>query len=547
MPTLVITHQPTGNQQRMELSDTPFTIGRGPDNDLVLPDRSVSKQHCRILEKDDAFAIEDVGSRTGTYFNGTRIDRISLFSSEDQVRVGEYQLELAEEDGLEALESVLDASEEVSPPKTQLYSRREPTTDLNQEQRERACQKIRAHPQLARLDLARMPAEALHEKVTTTVGLILDRDFNYSGAGDSLTYELLNEALGLGPLDRLLADDTVDEIMVNDFDTVYVERRGKIVPSGVNFENRHQILNILRRMLAPIGRHVDEASPMVDARLSDGSRVNAIIPPLTVDSPLITIRKFGARAFTINDLIRHRSLTKNMARLLKVATENRLNILVSGGTGSGKTTLLNVLSSFISDDERIVTIEDALELRLNQPHVLSLEAKPPDIKGEGAIPIRKLLVNSLRMRPDRIVVGECRSGEALDMLQAMNTGHDGSLTSLHANSPRDALSRLETLVMMSGIDLPVTAIRRQVASAIDMIIQQTRISDGSRKVVSITELAGLEGEMYSLNEIFRFEDRGMDGEGRAIGRHVATESVPQFVLELRSRGISVDLNLFKNA
>src|SRR5678809_794609 len=334
----------------------------------------------------------------------------------------------------------------------------------------------------------RRQIEEIFGKVIDEEGLALTRAERVR-----MLEQITDEIIGLGPLEPLLRDESVSEIMVNGPRQVYIERAGKLEMTNVVFQNDDHVMRIIDRIIAPIGRRVDESSPMVDARLTDGSRVNAIIPPLSLVGPVITIRKFSASPFTVEDLIRFGTATADMFEFLRACVEARLNIFVSGGTGSGKTTTLNVLSSFIPDDERIVTIEDAAELQLRQEHVVTLESRPANIEGKGAIPIRELVRNSLRMRPDRIVVGECRSGEALDMLQAMNTGHDGSLTTIHANTPRDTLARLETLVLMAGFDLPVRAIREQMASAVDLIVQISRLRDGSRRVTHITEVQGMEG------------------------------------------------------
>lgn len=351
--------------------------------------------------------------------------------------------------------------------------------------------------------------------------------------------ELLNEIIGFGPITGLLADSDVTEIMVNGPDHVYIEKHGKLVLTDAKFKNDNHVLHVIKKIVAPIGRRIDESSPMVDARLPNGSRVNAIIPPLAIDGPSITIRKFAEDPFKAEDLVGFGTMTSKMAELIKYCVEGRLNIVVSGGTGSGKTTTLNVLSSFIPEDERIVTIEDAAELQLFQEHVVRLETRPANVEGKGEITIRDLVKNSLRMRPDRIIVGEVRSGEALDMLQAMNTGHDGSLTTGHANSPRDMLSRIETMVLMSGMNLPVKAIRDQVASAIDVIIQQSRLMDGSRKITYITEVQGMEGDVIILQDIYKFEQRGLDSKGKVKGEFVPTGIMPKFVQKLKERGIII--------
>ena len=355
--------------------------------------------------------------------------------------------------------------------------------------------------------------------------------------------QITDEIIGLGPLEPLLRDDSISEIMVNGPRQVYIERAGKLELTNVVFQNDDHVMRIIDRIIAPIGRRVDESSPMVDARLTDGSRVNAIIPPLSLVGPVITIRKFAASPFTTDDLIRFGTSTPDMFEFLSACVEARLNIFVSGGTGSGKTTTLNVLSSFIPNDERIVTIEDAAELQLRQEHVVTLESRPPNIEGKGAVPIRELVRNSLRMRPDRIVVGECRAGEALDMLQAMNTGHDGSLSTGHANTPRDMLARLETMVLMAGVDLPVRAIREQVASAVDLIVQQSRLKDGTRRIVNITEVQGMEGDVIVMQDVFVFEQTGVI-EGKIQGRLKPTGIRPKFVEKFEVMGINLPPGVF---
>ncbi len=351
------------------------------------------------------------------------------------------------------------------------------------------------------------------------------------------------EILGLGPLETLLARDEITEIMVNGPKNVYIEQGGNLLRSNVTFEDEDHVLRVLDRIVAPLGRRIDESSPTVDARLQDGSRVNAVIRPIALCGPTITIRKFSKRPFTVEDLIRFGSMTPEIAEFLRACVIGRLNIIVSGGTGSGKTTLLNVLSGFIPNDERILTIENAAELQLRQEHVVSLESRPPNIEGRGAITIQDLVVNSLRMRPDRIVVGECRSGEALDMLQAMNTGHDGSLTTAHSNSPRDTLARLEVMCLMAGMDLPVRAIREQVASAVDLIVHQERLRDGTRKIVKVTEIQGMEGDIITMSDIFEFEQTGLEA-GRVIGRIRPTGLRPKFIDRIEDAGIHLPPSVF---
>lgn len=356
--------------------------------------------------------------------------------------------------------------------------------------------------------------------------------------------EILDEFTGFGPIQPLLDDPDVSEVMVNGPNKIFIEKNGRLTKSGVTFDNDDHVLRIIDRIILPLGRRVDADSPTVDARLPDGSRVNAVIRPVSIDGPCITIRKFKTDKLSIDDLVKFESVTKNMGEFLNACVHAHLNIVVSGGTGSGKTTLLNILSSFIPEEERIVTIEDAAELQLQQDHVLRLETKVANVDGRGAVTIRDLVKNSLRMRPDRIVVGECRGGETLDMLQAMNTGHDGSLTTLHANSPRDALSRMETMVLMAGMDLPLKVVRQQISSAVDLIVQQTRLKDGSRKVTAITEVAGMEGETVVLTDVFKFEQSGVGEGGKILGELKATGIRPIFGPRLEAAGFKLSAELF---
>src|SRR4051794_40636370 len=394
-----------------------------------------------------------------------------------------------------------------------------------------------------KLDLAnqvevRRQIEEIFSRVIDEEGLALTRAERVR-----MLEQITDEIIGLGPLEPLLRDDSVSEIMVNGPRQIYIERNGKLELTNVVFQNDDHVMRIIDRIIAPIGRRVDESSPMVDARLTDGPRVNAIIPPLSLIGPVITIRKFAASPFTVDDLIRFGTATPDMFEFLRAGVEARLNIFVSGGTGSGKTTTLNVLSSFIPNDERIVTIEDAAELQLRQEHVVTLESRPANIEGKGAIPIRELVRNSLRMRPDRIIVGECRSGEALDMLQAMNTGHDGSMSTGHANTPRDMLSRLETMVLRGGVELPLKAIREQIASGVDLVVHQNRLKDGSRKIVNITEVQGMEGDVIVMQDVFVFEQTGVV-EGKIQGRLKPTGIRPKFVEKFEVMGINLPPGLF---
>ena len=376
-------------------------------------------------------------------------------------------------------------------------------------------------------------------QVYAKTGLQLPEDVR-----EKLFREVLDEIIGFGPIQPLLDDDAISEVMVNGPKHVYIERKGKIIKSEVIFENNDHVLRVIERIIAPLGRTVDADHPTVDARLPDGSRVNAVILPVAIDGPSITIRKFSKGRLSVDQLVKFGSMTDTMAEFLRACVIAKLNIIISGGTGSGKTTLLNVLSSFIPEEDRIITIEDAAELQLQQEHVVRMETKPPNRDGSGAVSIRDLVRNSLRMRPERIVVGECRGGEALDMLQAMNTGHDGSLTTLHANTPRDAISRLETMSMMAGIDLPLRVIREQIASAVDLIVQQTRLRDGTRKVTQITELAGMEGDTVVLTDIFKFEQTGISQDGKVLGELKPTGIRPLFSSKLEASGFKLRPEVF---
>ncbi|MFH1746237.1 MAG: CpaF family protein [Planctomycetota bacterium] len=395
--------------------------------------------------------------------------------------------------------------------------------------------------------LGREVTAELRDQVKQTVKALCDEEntlLNFTER-ERLVQEILDEAFGLGPLEALLADPLISDILINGPKQVYIERQGQLSLSSVKFKDNGHLLHVIDKIVAPLGRRCDEVSPMVDARLKDGSRVNAIIPPLAIDGPSMSIRRFGADPLTWDDYVRFKSCAPTIVEFLRAGVIAGLNILIVGGTGSGKTTLLNNLSTFIPEDERIITIEDAAELQLRQPHVVRLETRPPNIEGKGRITIRDLLINSLRMRPDRIVVGECRGGETLDMLQAMNTGHEGSMTTVHANSTRDAVQRVETMVMMAGFELPSRAIRQQFASAIDLIVQAARLTGGPRKITRITEVQGMEGDVITMQDIFKFEQDGVNGAGKAYGRILSTGVRPQFMDRLCSAGTTVDPDWFE--
>ena len=409
------------------------------------------------------------------------------------------------------------------------------------------------HELIKRVDLDKLDAmqhdQSGRQKLLLTIGQLLgEQNTPLSSADrDALAQEVVDEVFGLGPLEPLLHDPTVSDILVNTYNTVYVERRGVIQETNITFRDNAHLMHIIDKIVSAVGRRIDESSPMVDARLLDGSRVNIVIPPLAVDGPLLSIRRFGSSPLGAEDLLRVKALTPQMLDLLAAAVKARLNIVVSGGTGAGKTTLLNVLSGFIAAEERIVTIEDSAELQIKQRHVARLECRPPNVEGKGAIRQRELVINALRMRPDRIILGEIRGEEALDMLQAMNTGHDGSITTVHANNPRDAISRLETMSMMGSVSLPEKAIRAQIASAVHLIVQASRMSDGTRRITHISEVTGATTEIVSMQDIFMFEKNGLGPGGKVKGRFFATGVVPKFAERLKAAGIPLALNLLDSS
>lgn len=503
-------------------------VGREPACQIRIDEPGVSRKNAEIFAADGSYYLKDLGSTNGTYLNGEKLcpEKEYALRQGDTIRIGTRTLAVLGIDSLDFI-AAPPAGESLDPVKEEVHQKLLRYMDLR-------------HIPLTGMDGvkedARRGLEDILDEMAPSLPVGTDRP--------ALIGEILDEVLGLGPLESLLKDETVTEIMVNGTRAIYIEAQGKITLSGKRFSSDKAILRAVERIVSPLGRRIDESSPTVDARLKDGSRVHAVIPPLSLIGPVITIRKFSRRPFTIDDLIRWGSLSRAMADFLTIAVENRKNIVISGGTGSGKTTLLNVLASFIPKNERIVTIEDAAELRLPQEHVISLEARPPNMEGQGGVTIRDLVRNALRMRPDRIVVGECRGGEALDMLQAMNTGHDGSLTTAHANSPRDLLSRLETMVLMSGMELPIRAIRDQMRGAIDLIVHQARFKDGSRRITSVTEVQGMEGDVITLQDIFTFHHRGYSGDGKAMGEYRATGFVPRCVEEFRETGISVPQEIF---
>lgn len=540
-------------------------IGRGEDNLVILQGWNIAKEHATLSTRRNGVFIEILSGRTPITVNGSRVQsEHGPLHRNDVVNIGAYRLRVLADEAVDAgpatahaqaanaasrLESVVN-----HPPSPVEESTRHLSTVVAPpdmlEWRTRVHLALVRQMDLRRVDVHGMTDDDLREKTSTLIEEIIDREFTNELPKTinrrRLAKEVLDEAIGLGPLEDLIEDPTVTEIMVNSSSEIFIERVGRIEKSPVIFTSDKAVLAAIERIVAPLGRRIDESSPMVDARLSDGSRVNAVIPPVALRGPSLSIRKFSKRKLVGEDLTKFGSINQQMLQFLEMAVRERRNIVVTGGTGSGKTTLLNILSNFIPDNERIVTIEDAAELKLSQPNLVSMEARPANLEGKGEISIRDLVRNSLRMRPDRIVVGECRGGEALDMLQAMNTGHEGSLTTAHANSPRDALSRLEVMVMMSSMDLPMVVVREQISSAIDLIIHQRRFPCGSRKVTHISEITGIESGTIQTQDLFLFRARDQGGpEGRVRGEFSATGAVPEFYEELADRGIPVDLSIFK--
>lgn len=581
----ILIKQPGQPDTEAKLVPGVYRIGSSPASHIHFARPEISGRHAVLTVTDSSVKIADCGSSNGTFLDGQQIGQEALpvtvgstIRLADDVKIEILSIETfqqkSSEDAFMTTHSVL------SDPKKKQEIERE-LQKIAPKQGETGVEKIlrskipiikisgidenarpivqeikrHAHAELLkRLNLKRMALSGasegqLAEKARATIHEIMDDLSVPLPPGvtiEKIERELVHEAIGLGPLEDLIDVPEITEIMVNGPNNVYIEKDGVIYRTDTAFADDNQVLAAIERIVSPLGRRIDESSPMVDARLKDGSRVNAIIPPLSLVGPSITIRKFSKTPFQVHDLIRFGSLTKEMALFLDACVQVRKNIIISGGTGSGKTTLLNVLSSFLPSRERIITIEDAAELQLKQEHVVRLEARPPNIEGKGEITIRDLVRNSLRMRPDRIVVGECRGGEALDMLQAMNTGHDGSLTTIHANSPRDALARLETLVLMAGFDLPLRAIREQIASAITIIVQVDRQKDGSRKVTQISEITKMEGDVITMQDIFQYKHEGWTADGKMTGKHVPCGNIPTFMDEIHRAKIDLDISIFND-
>jgi len=544
------------NRESRTLTDGTYMIGRNPSCQICFDFPDVSERHAILTVRGNKAVVEDLHSANGTYVNGEPIDGPVALDGGMVVQVGGSMLRVCDENDWAAK-----AAEDVArdePVEEQADSEQvdddeppppDPLRELRRNVQEQIQKELLKRMDMKRLTMQGVDREGLEDTAREKISQIIDEVVANGRLPDGidplrLEEDVFNEAMRLGPLEELLADDSVSEIMVNGPDKVYIERGGRLQLSDCQFTDDASVLSVIERIIAPLGRRCDESQPYVDARLADGSRVNAIIAPLALSGPTITIRKFSKKALTPDDFIRFGTWTHNAAEFMKLCVWLRKNVIVAGGTGSGKTTLLNLLSGYIPHSERIVTVEDAAELRLQQPHVVRLEARPPNIEGKGAVPIRDLVKNCLRMRPDRIIVGECRGGEALDMLQAMNTGHDGSLTTVHANSPRDVISRLETMVLMSGMELPSRAIREQIASAVDIIIHESRLSDGSRKVTAITEVTGLEGNQIVMQDIFAFNQKGVGSDGKIIGEFKPTGAMPTWFDQLAGRGIKCDPRMF---
>ena len=535
----------------------PLTIGRSENAGLVLADRKVSRRHAEIgAEADGSLFVEDLASRTGTRVNGQTISARTRLGAGDVIELGESRIELQVAENAPrpspATASPATRPAEGSGHRLPIYAAQETQIELYSDTMLQLAKRVQNRVlellNIGSFSASEMSNSQMRPRVESTADQIL-REIRHEIPStvklEQFRQILLDDLIGLGPLSPLLRDATISEIMINGPENIFVESRGLLYRTAAKFSSESHLQSIIQRIVEPLGRHVDAASPMVDARLEDGSRVNAVIPPLALDGSLVTIRKFPAHKLTDEDLIRFGTLTRPMALFLKEAVRARRNILVSGGTGSGKTTLLNILSQFIPEKERIITVEDSAELKLSHENLCRLEARPANVEGQGRVTIRDLVINTLRMRPDRIIVGECRGAEALDMLQAMNTGHDGSMTTCHANNPRDALSRLENMVMMAGFELPSSAIREQIASAIHLIVQQTRLPDGSRKIVKISEVTGREGSTILLQDIFTFEQEGFDEKFHVIGHHSATGNIPKFIDELRQAGdLELDMSVF---
>lgn len=545
-----------GKSRMVEIPENSvLSLGRLESSDIVLNDMAVSRRHATIFSNGGECFIEDNASTAGTWINGEKILGRRKISNSDKIKIGSFEIIVSmPERGQPVAGRIIPLPENApqnSSSRMPLYDVQTSTemySDIMLELARTVQSRVLEILNMSGTSANKISAEAMKPKVEDALEQILREIRHRIPSGiqiEKFRAVLMDDLIGFGPLSPLLRDPDISEIMINGPDNIFIESKGIQYRTAVRFNGESHLQSIIQRIVEPLGRHIDAASPMVDARLDDGSRVNAVIPPLSLDGSLVTIRKFASKKLTDDDLIKFGSLNRPMALFLKEAVRSRQNILVSGGTGSGKTTLLNILSQFIPEKERVITVEDSAELKLSHENLCRLEARPANIEGQGRVTIRDLVINTLRMRPDRIIVGECRGAEALDMLQAMNTGHDGSMTTCHANNPRDALSRLENMVMMAGFELPSSAIREQIASAINLIVQQTRMPDGSRKIVKITEVCGRENNTILLQDIFSYEQEGYDENFKVVGRHTATGNIPRFIEELRQSGdLKLDMSVF---
>ena len=541
-----------GQRTEEECTINSCTIGKSDENRIMLQGWSVGRSHATIHRRKEGVYVEDHRSSAGTKINGDKVSgEYGPLKSGDQITICDYVLEVLDIDEEDTPVGVVATAADT--PVAAVASAPEVIEGKTKEEIAETLavlkhihQQLIKQMDLRRVDVNRQNEEELRTNTLAMLEEIVGQDKTIPAHFDRklLVKRVLDEVVGLGPLEDLLADDSVSEIMVNSFDEIFIERKGQLQKSAITFTSNQAVLSAIERIVTPIGRRIDESSPMVDARLKDGSRVNAVIPPLALKGANITIRKFSKKKLVGQDLVNFGSMDTVMLNFLKTVVEEKANIIISGGTGSGKTTLLNVMSSYIPQDERIVTVEDAAELQLGQPNLVGLESRPANAEGKGMVSIRDLVKNCLRMRPDRIVVGECRGGEALDMLTAMNTGHDGSLTTAHANTPRDCLARIEVMVMMAGMDLPIRAIREQIASAVRFIVQQNRFSCGTRKITHITEVTGMEGDVIQLQDIYLYKREGFGADGKVRGQHIATGQIPEFYEELVSRGMDIDFSMF---
>lgn len=556
----LIIRQPGAADSAVQLAPGAYLIGSSRECHIRLERPEISGRHAQFIVREQELTVMDLGSSNGTEIkNGPSLYPHEPYDIPNGTRLKLGRVEIEVQIPRPApptpspSSSVPATPEHLTPTKEAVPVLKISGVDVKmrpilQEIKKHAHKELLARLNLKKLALSGISHQELAEQAATMIREILSQltiQLPDPKLLEVLERELIQEAVGLGPLEYLIERDDITEIMVNGPDRVYVERDGVLYRTDTAFADSNQVLSAIERIVSPLGRRIDESSPMVDARLPDGSRVNAIIPPLSLVGPTITIRKFSRKALQADDLVRFGSISPEIVQFLAVCVAVRKNILISGGTGSGKTTLLNILSGFLPNRERIVTIEDAAELQLQQEHLVRLESRPPNVEGRGAITIRDLVRNALRMRPDRIVVGECRGGEALDMLQAMNTGHDGSLTTIHANSPRDALARLETLVLMAGFDLPLRAIREQVASAIHIVVQICRERDGSRKLVNVSEITKMEGDVITMQDLFVFRQTGWDAENRIVGVFEPTGAIPTFMEEIQRAKLNLDISIFR--